>query len=118
MFIRTIVFSAALALTGGAALAQGLAQATLQAPISKPAQAIAGGAEWNCQGSSCATQVDPDSNAYTDIFAVSSCEQLVKTAGPVSAYSRDGKTFTATQLDHCNSVAPKAAGVTQTAAIH
>ena len=118
MIIRTIAFSAVLALTGGAALAQGLAEATLQSPIAKPAQAIAGGAEWNCQGSTCATQVDPDSNAYTDIFAVSSCEDLVKTSGPVSAYSRDGKTFTSNQLDRCNSVASRAAGVTQTAAAH
>jgi hypothetical protein len=117
MFIKTLALSTAIALCGGAALADGLAQATLQSPIAKPTQFVAAGAVWTCQGSTCVAPVDKYGDSYTEVFTVFGCEDLVRLVGPIATYNRDGKTFTSGQLDSCNKIAPKTGGV-QTAAAH
>ena len=101
MKLRTLLAAAALSACAGSALADGVGQVTLQSPISKPVSIIAGDAFWNCAGSACAS-----GGATDQSLTVSACKTIVKTVGPVSAYSIGGSTLPANLLAKCNAAAP------------
>ena len=78
--------------------AEDTAQATLKTPVSAPVHAIAGGATWLCEGTSCVTT----SETIGDTLSVWSCKTLVQTVGPVTSYSLGAKSLTPAQVDRCN----------------
>ncbi len=102
MKLRTLLAAAALSACAGSALADGVGQATLQSPISKPVSVIAGDAFWNCAGASCVS-----GGATDQSLTISACKTIVKTVGgPVSAYSIGGSALPANLLAKCNAAAP------------
>ena len=98
MKIQMLALAAALSMAAGSAFAEDTAQATLKTPVSAPVHAVAGGATWECQGSSCVTT----SETIGDTLSVWSCKTLVQSVGPVSSYSLGAKALTAAQIDRCN----------------
>ena len=98
MKIQALALAAALTMAAGSAFAEDTAQATLKTPVSATVQAIAGGATWSCQGSTCVTT----SETVGDTLSVWSCKTLVKTVGPVSSYSLGAKSLTPAQVERCN----------------
>lgn len=100
MKIQVVALAAALSAIAGSALADGPAQATLQNPVAKQFNLIAGDSYWSCQGSVCA------SGAATDqALTISACKTIVKAAGPVTAFTVDRGKLTDAQLVKCNAVA-------------
>jgi hypothetical protein len=98
MKIQMLALAAALSMAAGSAFAEDTAQATLKTPVSAPVHAIAGGATWLCEGTSCVTT----SETIGDTLSVWSCKTLVQTVGPVTSYSLGGKSLTPAQVDRCN----------------
>jgi len=98
MKIQILALAAALSMAAGSAFAEDTAHATLKAPVSGTAHAIAGGATWVCEGSSCFTT----SETIGDTLSVWSCKTLVRSVGPVSSYSLGAKALTPAQIDRCN----------------
>ena len=101
MKLRTLMAALALSACAGSALADGVGQATLLSPISKPVSVIAGDAFWNCAGASCAS-----GGATDQSLTVSACKTIVKAVGPVSAYSIGSSALPANLLAKCNTAAP------------
>ncbi|MDR3513123.1 MAG: hypothetical protein P4L73_15910 [Caulobacteraceae bacterium] len=100
MKIQAIALAAALSALAGSALADGRAQATLQAPLTKPVTVLAGDAFWNCQGAACVAEP-----ASEQILTVSACRTLVKQTGPLATYSIDRTNLPANLLARCNTAA-------------
>ena len=98
MKIQMLALAAALSMAAGSAFAEDTAQATLKTPVSAPVHAIAGGATWLCEGTSCVTT----SETIGDTLSVWSCKTLVQTVGPVTSYSLGAKSLTPAQVDRCN----------------
>jgi hypothetical protein len=98
MKIQMLALAAALSMAAGSAFADEAAQATLKAPVSAPTHAVAGGATWSCEGTSCVTVTE----TLGDTFSVWSCKTLVQSVGPVSSYSLGGRALTPAQIDRCN----------------
>ena len=98
MKIQMLSLAAALSMAAGSAFAEDTAQATLKTPVSAPVHAIAGGATWLCEGTSCVTT----SETIGDTLSVWSCKTLVQTVGPVTSYSLGAKSLTPAQVDRCN----------------
>jgi curli biogenesis system outer membrane secretion channel CsgG len=98
MKIQMLAIAAALSMAAGSAFAEDAAQATLKTPVSAPVHAVAGGATWACDGSSCVTT----SETIGDTLSVWSCKTLVRSVGPVSSYSLGPKALTPAQIDRCN----------------
>ena len=100
MKIQMIALAAALSMAAGSAFAEDTAHATLKTPVSTETHAVAGGATWLCFGSSCATT----SETIGATLSVWSCKALVRSVGPVTAYSLNGNSLTADQIERCNKV--------------
>ncbi len=98
MKIQMVALAAALSMAAGSAFAEDTAHATLKAPVNGTVHAVAGGATWVCEGTSCVTT----SETIGDTLSVWSCKTLVQSAGPVSSYSLGGRSLTPAQVDRCN----------------
>jgi hypothetical protein len=96
MIIRTLALAAAFSALAGAALADGAGQATLQKPLAKRVEVVAGDGYWVCQGSSCTS-----GSASDQTLTVSACKDLVKAAGPVTDFSVGGVALKPAQLAKC-----------------
>lgn len=104
MMFRTTAAAAAafvsLALAGAAAAAQPVVTVKLETPVAERVQLVAGGAVFVCQDGECIA------NAPTSrTFAASTCRDVVKKFGAVTAFERGVKTFDAEQLGACNAAA-------------
>jgi hypothetical protein len=97
---QTLVLAAAFSALAGAALADGPAQATLQNPVAKPFNVIAGDGYWACQGSTCSS-----GSASDQSLTIDACRTIVKAAGPVTTYAVDGRSLPDALLAKCNGVA-------------
>jgi hypothetical protein len=104
MIIRTLALAAALSALAGAAFADGVGHATLQTPLAKRVEAIAGDGYWVCQGTSCSS-----GGASDQSLTISACKDLVKAAGPVSAYSIGDAALKPEQLAKCDGTKAQAA---------
>jgi hypothetical protein len=100
MKIQIFALAAALSAIAGTAFADGAAQATLQTPVSKTINVIAGEAYWTCKGSACTA-----GGASGQTLTVSACKAIAKEAGPVTAFGVDQNSLTVGQLAKCNAVA-------------
>jgi hypothetical protein len=100
MKIKAFVLAAAISAIAGSALAEGAAQATLQNPLAKPFDVIAGDAYWSCQASACTAGAATDQS-----LTVSACKSIAKLAGPITAYTVDRGSLSAAQLAKCNTAA-------------
>ena len=103
MKIQTLAAAAALALFASAAVAAPVT-ATLQAPVAAKARVVAGGAVWSCEGSACVA-ASPQARTAT----TSSCRELVKAVGAVSAYGSEKTVLNEEALAKCNASARAAA---------
>lgn len=99
MKFQIIALAAVLSAIAGSALADGRAQATLQAPLSKPITVVAGDAFWSCAGASCVAD-----QATDQVLTVEACRVLEKQTGPITAYAIDRNTLPSHLLDRCNGV--------------
>jgi hypothetical protein len=97
MKIQILALAAAVSAMAGAAFADGPAQATLQTPVAKTINVIAGEAYWTCEGPACTA-----GGASGQSLTVSACKEIAKAVGPVTAYTVDGSSLSATQLAKCN----------------
>jgi hypothetical protein len=100
MKIQVVALAAALSAIAGAAFADGSAQATLQSPVTKTINVIAGEAYWTCQASTCTA-----AGASGQTLTVSACKDVVRAAGPVTAFTVDQNGLKEEQLAKCNAVA-------------
>ena len=104
MMFRTTAAAAAafvsLALAGAAAAAQPIVTVKLETPVAERAQLVAGGAVFVCQDG------EGGANAPTSrTFAASTCKDVAKKFGAVTAFERGVKPFAAEQLSACNASA-------------
>ena len=97
MSIKFVAAALAVLLLAGTAIAAAPVSATLQAPLSTKSRVVAGGAVWTCEGSSC---VAP--SAIERTVSVSSCRELTKVVGAVSAFGNEAKMLDADSLARCN----------------
>ena len=104
MIIRTLALAAAFSAIAGAALADGGGQATLQSPLAKRVEVVAGDGYWVCQGSACSAGAATDQS-----LTVSACKDLVKAAGPVTAYSVGSGVLKPAQIAKCDGTQAQAA---------
>ena len=104
MKIQSLILAAGLSLMAGAAFADDGGVATLQAPIAKPIEVIAGDGYWNCAATSCTA-----GSATDQSLTVSACKTIVKAAGPVSAFKVGSGALPDKLLAKCNGVAAPAA---------
>lgn len=101
MKIQILALAAAFSALASAALADGGGQASLENPVAKPINVIAGDGYWACAGTSCLS-----SSATDQSLTIDACRTIVKAAGPVTAYSISGSNLPAPLLARCNG-APK-----------
>jgi len=73
--------------------------ATLAAPAGSTCQPIAGGLTWHCAQSACVSD-----DAEVANMAVSTCKQLARHVGRITAFTAGARSLTADQLSECNSV--------------
>ena len=97
------VFSLSLA---GAAFADSVITAKLEAPQTSHAKLIAASAVWNCEGDTCVANIAPD-----EATGVSGCKDLAKQVGRLTAYSADYRALNASALAKCNTAAKASAAV-------
>lgn len=98
MKLRALTAIAVLALsTAGSAFAGSPLTATLQAPVSAKVRAIAGGAVWNCEGTTCVAAVAPERAAST-----ASCKELAKAVGAIASFGSATFTLEPEALAKCN----------------
>jgi hypothetical protein len=102
MKIQILSLVVAISAVAGAANAEGAAIAALQSPLSKPIDVIAGDAYWTCEGVACTA-----GSASGQSLTVDACRTIVKTAGPVTAYTVDGASLRPPLLAKCNAIAAK-----------
>ncbi|MFO1015749.1 MAG: hypothetical protein U1E50_18495 [Caulobacteraceae bacterium] len=88
------------AFAGAAIAAVPPTTATLETPVAAPKQIAAGGAIWNCAGSTCVS-----SGANQDSTQVTTCRVLVRKLGKVTAFASARRTLDADELTRCNAVA-------------
>lgn len=115
MTTRVSALAAALALSAGAAAAADTrVTASLEQPVSAQTRVVAGGAVWNCQGSTCSAAA-----ASSRSLGYRACKELVKKVGPVTAYG-GRQPLEAEQLAKCNvtAKAPAAPGGAVQAAVN
>jgi hypothetical protein len=97
---QTLALALAFSALAGAALADGPAQATLQNPVAKTINVIAGDGYWTCEGSTCSA-----GGASDQSLTIDACRTIVKAAGPVTAYQVDGRNLPDALLAKCNGAA-------------
>lgn len=97
MKIQSLILAAGLSLMAGSAFAADGGVATLQTPIAKPIELIAGDGYWNCAGTSCTA-----GGATDQSLTVSTCKTIVKAAGPVSSFKVGGGALPDKLLAKCN----------------
>ena len=97
------VFSLSLA---GAAFAESVITAKLEAPQTGQAKLIAASAVWNCAGDTCVANIAPD-----DATGVTGCKDLAKQVGRLTAYSTDFRALNGIALAKCNTAAKAPAAV-------
>ncbi len=102
MKIQILSLAVAVSALAGAAKADGAAIAALQNPIPEAISVIAGDAYWTCQGVVCTT-----GSASGQSLTIDACRTIVKTAGPVTAYTVDGSALRPPLLARCNAIAAK-----------
>ena len=102
--MKTLILSIVIAISAlaGAANAEGAAIAALQNPLPKAINVIAGDAYWACEGAACTT-----GSASGQSLTIDACRTIVKTAGPVTAYTVDGSSLRPPLLAKCNAIAAK-----------
>jgi hypothetical protein len=100
MKLQTLAAVAALSLTfAGTAFADGKVTATLQAPVAAKTKVLAGGAVFNCEGTTCTAMSVSDRTVTT-----AGCKDLVKAVGAVSAFG-GVKSLSDANLAKCNGIA-------------
>jgi hypothetical protein len=92
-----MILAAGLSLMAGSAFAQDGGVATLQSPLAKPVEVIAGDGYWNCAASSCTA-----GGATDQSLTVSACKTIVKAAGPVSSFKVGSGVLPDKLLAKCN----------------
>jgi hypothetical protein len=102
MKIQILALALTLSAVAGAANAEGAAIAALQNPLPKAINVIAGDAYWTCAGAACTT-----GSASGQSLTIDACRTIVKTAGPVTAYTVDGSSLRPPLLARCNAIAAK-----------
>ena len=90
--IRYIVALAALA-AASAAVADGPVSATLQAPIGKATEAVAGGAVFACKADTCVAESDT-----SQLDEMGMCRDIVRQLGAVSKFG----SMSAANVTKCN----------------
>jgi hypothetical protein len=85
----------------GAAFADTRVNLTLETPKPAKTKLIAAHAVFVCENATCVAGVAPD-----DSITVSTCKEVVRKVGRVSAYGSEYKALSAEQLASCNAAAP------------
>ena len=106
LHLATACALASLALAG-TAFADTRINLTLETPKAAKTKLIAAHAVFVCENASCVAGVAPD-----DSITVSSCKEVVRKVGRVTAYGSEYKSLSAEQLASCNAVAPAPATTT------
>lgn len=73
--------------------------AKLETPTDRAVKVVAANTLWKCVENTCTATIDRNA------LKLSTCKQVVKSLGKVSAYSTDTKTLSETKLEKCNAVA-------------
>ena len=104
MKIQSLILAAGLSLMAGSAFAADGGVATLQTPIAKSVEVIAGDGYWTCAASSCTA-----GGATDQSLSVSACKTIVKAAGPVTSFKVGNGALPDKLLAKCNGT-PAVAG--------
>jgi hypothetical protein len=110
MKLHALAAAAAFAFAcAGPALAAERVVANLEAPVAAKIKVVAGGAVWNCEGTSCFAAA-PTSRTVS----VRACQALAKEVGRVAGYG-GRNTLDTEDLTRCNASAPQLAETQQAA---
>ena len=97
--IRSIIAASFALSLSATAMACTSFTAKLESPTDKTVKIVAAKALWKCVDDTCTATLDRQA------VRVSTCQQVVKSLGKVSAFSSDQKTLSPSKLEKCNAVA-------------